>query len=140
MDTAAPSTPSPCLHNCKRKLGSRYSLENLNRNDHSDDENLNEDPQDNEDYYYGDYYGDYYYEDDDHDESADPDREKRSTRPHIRTRRSTTGTTAKKGQKALKIRRTNSASTQLGLTVLLYPDEPQHSVGLNNYIGYRVSG
>ena len=55
----------------------------------------------------------------------------------VRRRRSTEET-AKKQIKPLKIRRTNSATTQLGLTVLLYPDKEEHLIGLNNYVGYRV--
>ena len=45
--------------------------------------------------------------------------------------------TAKEKQKPL--RRANSASTQLGLTVLLYPDVKQYKLSVNSFEGFKVS-
>ena len=44
--------------------------------------------------------------------------------------------TAKEEQKPLQ--RTNSASTLLGLTVLLYPDVQQYKLSVNNFQGFKV--
>ena len=37
-----------------------------------------------------------------------------------------------------KLKRSNSASTLLGLSVLLYPDSEQYLVATNNYYGFKV--
>ena len=68
---------------------------------------------------YDEYYYDHYY---DYDENY----------THGENDETDTTATIK------KIKRTNSASTQLGLTVLLHPDQDEHVVGLNSYVGYKV--
>ena len=51
----------------------------------------------------------------------------------------TTAKTEKKRNSGV-LRRTNSASTLLGLSILLYPDKNEYDgVALNNFYGFRVS-
>ena len=38
----------------------------------------------------------------------------------------------------MKLKKSNSASTLLGLSILLYPDSRQYEMGMNNYFGFRV--
>ena len=39
-----------------------------------------------------------------------------------------------------KLLKSNSASTFLGLTLLLYPDENQYEIYNNNFYGFKVNG
>ena len=39
---------------------------------------------------------------------------------------------------AKKLRRSNSANTRLGLTVILHADEPNYEVAENNFYGFKV--
>ena len=41
--------------------------------------------------------------------------------------------------KKLGLKRTNSASTLLGLSFLVYPDKSNYKIGMNNFYGFRVS-
>jgi len=55
-----------------------------------------------------------------------------------RRKRSTNSTTTTSSS-SKTLRKSNSANTLLGLTILLYPDQEQYDkVGLNNFYGFRV--
>ena len=47
------------------------------------------------------------------------------------------GSVAQK-QHQTKLRRSNSASTLLGLTLLVNPDKEEYGISMNNYEGFRV--
>ncbi len=51
---------------------------------------------------------------------------------------SSSSTTTTTTSSIIKLKKSNSASTLLGLSILLYPESRQYEMGMNNYYGFRV--